>query len=91
MQKCQTSALSPWLGHLCHELLHQCGVARRRSACGTAEVLAAWILVFLIFPLTIAQRFSLLFRSGELASQSNIVITWSASHVVVVLAQWADA
>lgn len=91
MQKCQTSALSPWLGHLYHELLHQCGMARRRSAYGTAEVLAAWILVFLIFPLTIAQRFSLLFRSGELANQSNIVMTWSASHVVVVLAPWGGA
>ncbi len=31
-------ALNTWLGHLWHELLHQCGVAWRQSACGTAQV-----------------------------------------------------
>ncbi len=44
-QKCQASekyfhfyALDTWLGLLLHELLHQCGVAWRRSDCGTAQV-----------------------------------------------------
>ncbi len=44
-QKCQASekfvhfyALNTWLGLLLHELLHQCGVAWRWSACGTAQV-----------------------------------------------------
>ncbi len=44
-QKCQASekyvhfyALNTWLGFLLHELLHQCGVAWRQSACGTAQV-----------------------------------------------------
>ncbi len=44
--KCQASekyvhfyALNTWfLGLLLHELLHQCGVAWRQSACGTAQV-----------------------------------------------------
>ncbi len=31
-------ALNTWLGLLLHELLHQCGVAWRRSVCGTAQV-----------------------------------------------------
>ncbi len=31
-------ALNTWLGFLLHELLHQCGVAWRQSACGTAQV-----------------------------------------------------
>ncbi len=41
-QKCQASekyvhfyALNTWLGFLLHELLHQCGVAWRQSACGS--------------------------------------------------------
>ncbi len=44
-QKCQASekyvnfyALNTWLGFLLHELLHQCSVAWRQSACGTAQV-----------------------------------------------------
>ncbi len=44
-QKCQASekyvhfyALNTWLDLLLHELLHQCGVAWRKSACGTAQV-----------------------------------------------------
>ncbi len=43
-QKCQASekyvfyALNTWLSLLLHELLHQCGVASRQSACGTAQV-----------------------------------------------------
>ncbi len=44
-QKCQASekyvdfyALNTWLGLLLHELLHQCGVAWRQSACDTAQV-----------------------------------------------------
>ncbi len=31
-------ALNTWLGLLLHELLHQCGVAWRQSARGTAQV-----------------------------------------------------
>ncbi len=31
-------ALNTWLGLILHELLHQCGVAWRQSACGTAQV-----------------------------------------------------
>ncbi len=44
-QKCQASEkyfnfylLDMWLGLLLHELLHQCGVAWRRSDCGTAQM-----------------------------------------------------
>ncbi len=44
-QNCQASekyvhfyALNTLLGLLLHELLHQCGVAWRQSACGTAQV-----------------------------------------------------
>ncbi len=39
-QKCHVHfyALNTWLGLLLHELLHQCGVAWRRSVCGTAQV-----------------------------------------------------
>ncbi len=40
--KCQASenvyALNTWLDLLLHELLHQCGIAWRQSACGTAQV-----------------------------------------------------
>lgn len=61
MQKCPTSALSPWLGHFCQELLHQCSVARRRSACGTAEVLAAWIFDSGVFDLPLDNSPKILF------------------------------
>ncbi len=44
-QKCHASekyvhfyTLNTWLGLLLHELLHQCGVAWRQSACDTAQV-----------------------------------------------------
>ncbi len=45
-QKCQASEkyvyfnaiLNTWLALLLHELLHQCGVAWRQSACGTSQV-----------------------------------------------------
>lgn len=44
LQKCSTSEMSidtltSWFVLLYHELQHRWGVARRRSACGTAEVL----------------------------------------------------
>lgn len=66
-QKCPASqktfsTLSPQSGLLLHEFLHRCGVARRRSACGSTKVLEARVtsiaatrlsslLVSLIFPL----------------------------------------
>jgi len=47
--------------------------------------------MLLIFLFTIPHRFSVRFRSGELAGQSSTVISWSANHLEVVLAQWAGA
>ena len=47
--------------------------------------------LFLIFLLKISHRFSVRFRSGELAGKSSTVISWSANHLEVVLAVWAGA
>ena len=47
--------------------------------------------MLLIFLFTIPHRFSVRFRSGELAGQSSTVISWSANHLEVVLALWVGA
>ncbi len=48
-------------------------------------------LVSLIFLLTIPHRFSMGFRSGEFAGQSNTVTPWSLNKLLVPLAVWAGA
>ncbi len=52
------------------------------------SVLLDW--QFLIFLLKICHRIYIGFRSGMLAGQSSTVISWSANHLEVVLALWAD-
>lgn len=44
--------------------------------------------VFPIFLLTILHRFSVGSRSGKLAVWLSMIITWSANHLVAVLALW---
>ncbi len=48
-------------------------------------------LLFLIFLLTIPQRFSMRFRSGEFAGQSSTPTPWSFNQLLVLLAVWAGA
>ncbi len=48
-------------------------------------------LLFLIFLLKIAHRFSLGFRSGEFAGQSSTPTPWSFNQLLVLLAVWAGA
>ncbi len=48
-------------------------------------------LLFLIFLLTIPQRFSMGFRSGEFAGQSSTPTPWSFNQLLVLLAVWAGA
>ncbi len=43
-------------------------------------------LLFLIFFLTIPHRFSMGFRSGEFAGQSNTPTPWSFNQLLVLLA-----
>ena len=45
-------------------------------------------LVPLIFLLRIPHRFSMGFRSGELAGQSSTVMAWASNQVLVLLAVW---
>ena len=47
--------------------------------------------MLLIFLFKIPNRFSVRFRSGELAGQSSTVISWSANLLKVVLVLWAGA
>ncbi len=51
---------------------------------------ACFGLLFLIFLLTILHRFSMVFRSGELAGQSSTPTPWSFNQLLVLLAVWAD-
>ncbi len=46
-------------------------------------------LVSLIFLLTIPDRFSMGFRSGEFVGQSSTVTPWSLNQLLVPLAVWA--
>ncbi len=48
-------------------------------------------LLFLIFLLTIAHRFSIGFRSGEFAGQSSRPTPWSFNKLLVLLAVWVGA
>ncbi len=48
-------------------------------------------LLFLIFLLTIAHRFSMGFRSGEFAGQSSTPTPWSFNQLLVLLAVWTGA
>ncbi len=48
-------------------------------------------LVSLIFLLTILNRFSMGFRSGEFAEQSSTVTPWSLNQLLVPLVVWAGA
>ncbi len=96
-------ALNTWLGLLLHYLLHQCGVEAISlwHCSGVMEAQIALIAVFrssalldlvsLIFLLTILHRFSMGFRSGKLAGQSNTVTPWSLNQLLVPLAVWAGA
>ena len=91
------SALNTWLGLPLHGLLHQCGVAWSRSACGPAELLwksrflrqrpsarlHCWV-TFLVFLLKMPHPFSIESRSGEFAGQSSGVIPWSLNNVLVL-------
>ena len=98
---CSFLCINTRLGLLLHELLHQCSVAWRPSACGTAQprvaLIAAFrssallVLVSLIFLLTIPHRFLMGFRSGEFAGQSNTVTPWSLNQLLVPLAVRAGA
>ncbi len=47
-------------------------------------------LLFLIFLLTIPDRFSMGFRSGEFAGQSSTPTPWSFNQLLVLLAVWAE-
>ena len=109
-QKCQplkgyvNVALSTWSGIILNNILHQMGVARRWSACDTADVLwkprialiaalnsSVWLgLVSLTFLLTIQHRFSVELRSGQLAGQLSPIIPWSVHKLPVVLTLWAS-
>ncbi len=79
-------------------------MAWRRSVCGSAEVVwkprfiwqwpsahLHFLLLFLIFHLTIPHRFSLGFRSGEFACQSSTPTPWSFNQRLVLLTVWAGA
>ncbi len=46
-------------------------------------------LLFLIFLLTIPQRFTMGFRSGEFAGQLSTPTLWSFNQLLVLLAVWA--
>ena len=48
-------------------------------------------LVSLIFLLTISQRFSMGFRSGDFAGQSSTVTPWSFNQLLVPLSVWPGA
>ncbi len=48
-------------------------------------------LLFLIFLLTIFNRFSLGFRSGEFAGKSSTPTPWSFNQLLVLLAVWAES
>ncbi len=48
-------------------------------------------LLFLILLLTIPNRFSMGFRSGEFAGQSSTPTPWSFNQLLVLLAVWAGA
>ncbi len=48
-------------------------------------------LLFLIFLLTIHNRLSMGFRSGEFAGQSSTPTPWSFNQLLVLLAVWAGA
>ncbi len=47
--------------------------------------------LFLVFLLTIPNRFSMGFRSGEFASLSSTPTPWSFNQLLVLLAVWAGA
>ncbi len=59
------------------------------SACQEVHGLSGRML--LIFLLRIPHRFSVEFRSGELAGQSSTVISWSENYLEVALTMWAGA
>ncbi len=71
----------------------------KRSACGLLRHYWAFsssgffffAQLLVIFLLKISHIFHMGFRSGMLAGQSSTVISWSAHHLEVVLAVWADA
>ena len=98
-------AHSIWSGIILNKILHQWGVAWRRSACDTAEVLwkprialiealnsSVWLgLLSLIFLLAKQHRFSMGLMSGQLAGQLGPVIPWSVHQLLVVLALRAGA
>ncbi len=48
-------------------------------------------LLFLIFLLTIPHRFSMGFRSDEIAGQSSTPTPWSFNQLLVLLAVWAGS
>ncbi len=64
--------------------------SRCRSCPHLAPMSAEFVgLLFLIFLLTIPYRFSMGFRSGEFAGQSNTPKPWSFKQLLVLLAMWA--
>ncbi len=97
-------ALNTWLGLLLHEFLqlrrsmeaislwHCSGVMETQVALIAAFRSSALLgLVSLNFLLTITQRFSMGFRSGEFAGQSSTVTPRSLNQLLVPLAVWACA
>ncbi|KAE8627878.1 hypothetical protein XENTR_v10007199 [Xenopus tropicalis] len=78
---------SMWRGMEAISLWHCSGVMEAQdasiAALSSSRVLG---LVSLNFLFTISHRFSMGFRSGELAGQLSTVIPWSVNHLPVVLA-----
>ena len=81
--RCGMEAISLW---------HCWGVMEAQDA-SIAALSSSTVLglVTLNFLFTISHRFSMGFRSGELAGQLSTVIPWSVNHLPVVLALWAGA
>ncbi len=83
---------SMWRGMEAISLWHCSGVMEAQvaliAAFRSSELLG---LVSLIYLLTIPNRLSMGFRSGEFAGQSSTVTPWSLNQLLVPLAVWAGA
>lgn len=73
-------------------LWHCAGVMEAQTSLMLA-ISSSWFLgmVSLMFLLTIPHRFSMGFRSGELAGQSSTGMAWSSNQDLVLLAVWEGA
>ncbi len=83
---------SIWHGMEVISLWHCWGGMEAQVSLTVAFSLSAFVgLLFLIFLLTIPQRCSMGFRSGEFAGQSSTPTPWSFHQLLVLLAVWAGA